>query len=111
MVPIIQYLIIHREVLAPGHGVLAAQAAHAAVAGYLIAADTDSGRAWAGGTFTKIILAVGDESALSSQLASAGIVHKLLEESWLQGRATAIGVAPLPKSAVAPILGRLPLFK
>jgi peptidyl-tRNA hydrolase len=68
-------------------------------------------RAWAGGTFTKIILAVEDESALNSQLASAGIVHALLEESRLQGRATAISVAPRPKSAVAPVLGRLPLLK
>lgn len=114
MDPIVQYLIINRELLALGHGVLAAQAAHAAVAGYLIAADSDSARAWAGGTFTKIILAADDESALralSSQLAAAGIAHKLLEESRLQGKATAIGVAPLPKSTVAPVLGRLSLLK
>lgn len=114
MDPIVQYLIISRELLALGHGVLAAQAAHAAVAGYLIAADSDAARAWAGGTFTKIILAAEDEAALralSAQLTAAGIAHKLLEESRLQGKATAIGVAPLPKSTVAPVLGRLPLLK
>lgn len=111
---IAQYLIINREILALGHGVLAAQAAHAAVAGYLIAVDSDSARAWAGGTFTKIILAAEDEGtlrALSSQLASAGIAHKLLEESRLQGKATVIGVAPLPKSAVASLFSRLSLLR
>jgi len=114
MDPIVQYLVINREILGLGHGVLAAQAAHAAVAGYLIAADSDSARAWAWGTFTKIILAAEDEStlrALSSQLAAAGIAHKLLEESRLQGKATAIGVAPLSKSTVAPVLGRLSLLR
>ena len=114
MDPIVQYLIVNREILALGHGFLAAQAAHAAVAGYLLAADSDSARAWAGGTFTKILLAAEDEGALrglSAQLAAAGITHKLLEESRLQGKATAIGVAPLPKSTMTPLLGRLPLLK
>ena len=46
MDPIVQYLIINRELLALDHGVLAAQAAHAAVAGYVIAADNDSAPAW-----------------------------------------------------------------
>jgi peptidyl-tRNA hydrolase len=114
MDPIVQYLIINREILALGHGVLAVQAAHAGVAGYLVAADSDAARAWAGGTFTKIVLAVQDEAALralSAQLVAAGIAHKLLEESRLQGKASAIGVAPLPKSAVSPLLGRLSPLK
>jgi len=114
MDPIAQYLIINREILALGHGVLAAQAAHAAVAGYLVAADSEPARAWARGTFTKIILAAADEAALralSAALEAAGIPHKLLEESRLSGKATAIGVAPLPKSMLAPILGNLSLLR
>jgi peptidyl-tRNA hydrolase len=114
MDPIVQYLIINREILSLGHGVLAAQAAHAAVAGYLVAVDSEAARAWAGGTFTKILLAVDDEAALralSAQLAAAGIAHKLLEESRLQGKGTAIGIAPLPKTTVAAVVSRLPLLK
>jgi peptidyl-tRNA hydrolase len=114
MDPIVQYLVINREILALGPGVLTAQAAHAALAGYLIAADTDAARAWAEGTFTKIILAVPDEAALrrlDDELTGARIAHRLLEESRLQGKATAIGLAPLPKSITAPIVGRLALLK
>ncbi len=114
MDPIVQYLIINREVLSLGPGVLAAQAAHAAVAGYLVAADSEPARAWAGGTFTKILLAVDDEPtlrALAATLVVAGVAHKLLEESRLRGKATAIGVAPLAKSALTPLLGRLALLK
>ena len=111
---IVQYLVINREILALGPGVLAAQAAHAAVAGYLVAADTDAARAWADGTFTKIALAVEDEAALrrlGDELTGAGIAHRVLEESRLQGRVTAIGLAPLLKSIAAPVVGRLPLLK
>jgi peptidyl-tRNA hydrolase len=112
--PIVQYLIVNREMLSLGPGVLAAQAAHAAVAGYLAGAESEPARAWAGGTFTKILLAVDDEPALralASALTASGIAHKLLEESRLGAKATAIGVAPLPKSVLTPILGRLPLLK
>ena len=111
---VVQYLIVNREILLLGPGVLAAQAAHAAVAGYLIAAETESGRAWAQGTFTKIALVVEDEGALramSARLYEAGIAHKLLEESRLGGKATAIGVAPLPKQDLGELLGHLPLLK
>jgi peptidyl-tRNA hydrolase len=114
MVPIVQYLVINREILSLGPGVLAAQAAHAAVAGYLLGAGTEAGRAWAGGTFTKILLAVDDEAALralQAELAAAGIASKLLEESRLAGKATAIGVAPVEKSAVTHLLGRRPLLR
>lgn len=114
MDPIVQYLILNREMLALGPGVIAAQAAHAAVAGYLVAADSDPARAWSAGTFTKIILAVEDEAALralSSQLTAAEVPHKLLEESRLQGKATAIGVSPRLKSTLTPILGKLPLLR
>ncbi len=114
MDPIVQYLVINREILALGPGVLAAQAAHAAVAGYLVAAGTDAAHAWAEGTFTKIVLAVEDEAALrrlGDELAGAGIAHRVLEESRLQGKATAIGLAPLPKSIAAPVVGRLALLK
>lgn len=111
---IVQYLIINREILSLGPGVLAAQAAHAAVAGYLVAADTEPARAWAQGTFTKIALVVVAEPELrawSRRLHGEGVAHKLLEESRLGGKATAIGVAPLPKSTLAEILGSLPLLR
>jgi peptidyl-tRNA hydrolase len=111
---IVQYLVVNREILALGPGVVAAQAAHAAVAGYLVAAGTDPARAWAEGTCTKIILAVDDEAALrrlGDELTLAGIAHRVLEESRLAGKATAIGVAPLPKALVAPVVGRLALLK
>jgi len=55
---VVQCLVVSREILSLGPGVIAAQAAHAAVAGYLIAADTEPARAWAQGTFTKIALLV-----------------------------------------------------
>src|SRR5262245_56542721 len=106
---IVQYLVVNREILSLGPGVLAAQAAHAAVAGFLIAADTEAARAWAQGTFTKIALVVDDEEALralSRRLHEAGVPHKLLEESRLGGKATAIGVAPQPKQDLAELLGR-----
>ena len=111
---IVQYLIVNREILSLGPGVLAAQSAHAAVAGYLIAADTEAARAWARGTFTKIALVVEDEGALrelSQRLLDAGIAYKLLEESRLGGKATAIGVAPLPKQDLSDLLGHLPLLR
>ena len=114
MDPIVQYLVINQEILALGPGVLAAQAAHASLAGYLIAAGTDAARSWAEGTFTKIVLAVPDEAALrqlGTELAGAGITHRVLEESRLHGKATAIGLAPLPKSSAAPVVGRLALLK
>lgn len=114
MPPIVQYLIINRAILPLGPGVLAAQAAHAAVAGYLLAADTEPARAWAQGTFTKIALVVEDEEALralSERLRGAKITHKLLEESRLGGKATAIGIAPLPKDQLKDLLGHLPLLK
>jgi peptidyl-tRNA hydrolase len=111
---IVQYLVVNREILPLGPGVLAAQAAHAAVAGYLAAASTDAARSWAEGTFTKIVLAVEDEPALrrlAEALAGAGLAHRLLEESRLQGKATAIGLAPVPKSVAAPVVGRLALLR
>ena len=111
---IVQYLILNREILSLGAGVLAAQAAHAAVAGYLIAADTEPARAWAQGTFTKIALVVEDEAelrALGARLREAGVKHKLLEESRLAGKATAIGVAPLPKQELVSLLQHLPLLR
>jgi peptidyl-tRNA hydrolase len=111
---VVQYLVLNREIVALGPGVLAAQAAHAAVAGYLTAASTDAARCWAEGTFTKIVLAVEDEPALrrlAEELAGAGLAHRLLEESRLQGKATAIGLAPLPRSVAAPVLGRLALLR
>jgi peptidyl-tRNA hydrolase len=111
---IVQYLVINREILALGPGVVAAQAAHAAVAGYLVAAITDAARFWAEGTFTKVILAVDDEAALrrlAEELAGAGIAHRVLEESRLQGKATAIGLAPMSRSIAAPVVGRLALLK
>ena len=37
--------------------------------------------------------------------------YKLLEESRLVGKATAIGVAPLPKQDLSELLGHLPLLK
>src|SRR5262249_21937474 len=110
----VQYIVVNREILALGPGVLAAQAAHASVAGYLVAADTDAARAWAEGTFTKIVLVVEDEAALrqlGDALAGAGIARRVIEESRLQGKATAIGLAPMPKSITAPIVGRLPLLR
>ena len=111
---IVQYLVVNREILSLGPGVLAAQAAHAAVAGYLIAEDTEAARAWAQGTFTKIALVVEDEGALralSQRLNEAGIAHKLLEESRLGGKATAIGIAPLPKQDLIEFLAHLPLIR
>lgn len=111
---VVQYLILNREILSLGPGVLASQAAHAAVAGYLIAADTEPAHAWAQGTFTKIALVVENEAdlrALSDRLRDAGITHKLLEESLLGGKATAIGIAPLPKLSLKDLLGALPLLK
>lgn len=111
---VVQYLIVNREILALGPGVLAAQAAHAAVAGYLIAADTEPARVWAQGTFTKIALMVESEAelrALAGRLREAGVAHKLLEESRLGGKATAIGVAPLPKQGLTELLGGLPLLR
>lgn len=111
---IVQYLILNREILSLGAGVLATQAAHAAVAGYLIAADTEPARAWAQGTFTKIALVVENEAelrALGARLGDAGVRHKLLEESRLAGNATAIGVAPLPKQELVSLLQHLPLLR
>jgi peptidyl-tRNA hydrolase len=61
---VVQYLIINREIVTLGAGVLAAQAAHASMAGYLIAAESEPARAWAAGTFTKIVLVVETEAAL-----------------------------------------------
>jgi hypothetical protein len=60
---IVQCLVLNREILALGPGVVAAQAAHAAVAGYLAAASTAASRSWAECTCTKIVLAVDDEGA------------------------------------------------
>jgi peptidyl-tRNA hydrolase len=111
---IVQYLVLNREIVGLGPGVVATQAAHAALAGYLAAAETEAARAWAAGTFTKIILVADDEPTLErldDELTRAGVVHRLLAESRLGGKRTAIGVAPLPKSAVAPILGRLALLR
>ena len=111
---VVQYIVVNREILALGPGVLAAQAAHAAVAGYLAAASTDAARSWAEGTFTKIVLAVDGDAALrrlGEELARAGIVHRVLEESRLGGKATAIGLAPMPKSIAAPVVGRLALLR
>jgi peptidyl-tRNA hydrolase len=79
-----------------------------------MAADTEPARAWAKGTFTKIALVVEDEAtlrALSKHLAEASVKHKLLEESRLAGKATAIGVAPLPKQVLTKLLSHLPLLK
>jgi peptidyl-tRNA hydrolase len=111
---VVQYLVFNQEILSLGPGVLAAQAAHAAVAGYLMAADTDAARAWAQGTFTKIALVVENEAelrALSARLREAGITHKLLEESRLAGKATAIGIAPLPRHVLKDLLGHLALLR
>lgn len=111
---VVQYLVINREILALGPGTLAAQAAHASVAGYLLAAETEPGRAWASGTFTKIVLAVETEAALrelAAALAGAGVIHKLIEESRLGGKATALGVAPLEKTELGKLLGHLTLLK
>jgi peptidyl-tRNA hydrolase len=111
---VVQYLVVNREILALGPGVLATQAAHAAVAGYLVAASTGAARSWAEGTFTKIVLAVDDEAALrglAEELTGAGLTHRLIEESRLQGRATAIGLAPVPRSTAAPVVGRLALLR
>ena len=111
---VVQYLVFNREILSLGPGVLAAQAAHAAVAGYLVAADTEAARAWAQGTFTKIALVVDDEGelrTLSKRMSEARVTHKLLEESRLGGKATAIGVAPLPKQDLGQLLGHLALLK
>ena len=111
---VVQYLIINREILALGPGPLAAQAAHASVAGYLLAAETEPARAWASGTFTKIALAVATVSALrelAAALAGAGVTHKLIEESRLGGKATAVGVAPLEKAELGKLLGHLTLLK
>jgi peptidyl-tRNA hydrolase len=111
---IVQYIIINREIVALGAGVVATQAAHASLAGYLLAPESEPARAWAHGTFTKIALAVEDEAALravAASLASAALAHRVIEESRLGGKATALGVAPLPKSAASAVLGRLPLLR
>jgi peptidyl-tRNA hydrolase len=111
---VVQYLVLNREILALGPGAVAAQATHAAVAGYLAAASTDAAQSWAEGTFTKIVLAVDDEGALrrlAEELVGAGIAHRVLEESRLQGKATAIGLAPVPRSLATPVVGRLGLLK
>jgi hypothetical protein len=39
------------------------------------------------------------------------VPHKLLEETRLSRKATAIGIAPLPKPQLSELLGRLPLLK
>jgi peptidyl-tRNA hydrolase len=111
---IVQYILVNRELLTLGPGVLATQSAHAAVAGYLVAKDSEESRAWASGTFTKILLAVDDETTLrqiANDLAVSGIPHKLLEESRLQGKATAIGIAPMFKSRLSSVLGGLRLLR
>ncbi len=114
MSSVVQYVIINREILSHGPGTLASQAAHASVAGYLLSAETDHARAWAQGIFTKIVLTVETETALrelSARLLSAEITHKLIEESRLGGKATAIGIAPLPKADLSKLLGHLSLLK
>ncbi|MDC3954788.1 aminoacyl-tRNA hydrolase [Polyangium jinanense] len=112
--PVVQYIVINREILALGPGVLASQAAHASMAGYLLAAETESARAWANGTFTKIVLAVETEAALrevGAALAAAGVTHKVIEESRLGGKATSLGVAPLEKAELGKVLGHLTLLR
>ena len=111
---VVQYLVINREIVSLGPGVLATQAAHASMAGYLVAAETAPARAWAAGTFTKIALAVDTDAALrevAAALAAAGIAHKLIEESRLGGKATSLGVAPLEKTELGKVLGHLTLLK
>jgi peptidyl-tRNA hydrolase len=112
--PVVQYIVINREIVALGPGVLATQAAHASMAGYLLAAETEPARAWAQGTFTKIVLAVETEAALrevGAALAAAGITHKLIEESRLGGKATSLGVAPLERAELSKLLGHLAALK
>jgi peptidyl-tRNA hydrolase len=111
---VVQYIIINREIISLGAGVLATQAAHASMAGYLIAAESEPARAWANGIFTKVVLVAETEielHELDAALKEAGVPHKMLLETRLGQKATAIGVAPLPKQALSKLLGHLPLLK
>ncbi len=111
---VVQYIIINREIILLGAGVLATQAAHASMAGYLIAAESEAARAWASGTFTKIVLVAETELALrelDAALNEAGVPHKMLLETRLDQKATAIGVAPLPKQELGKLLGHFALLK
>jgi hypothetical protein len=47
----------------------------------------------------------------SPRLSEAGVAHELLEESRLGGKATVIGVAPLPKQDLGELLKHLSLLK
>ncbi|APR85181.1 Hypothetical protein A7982_10530 [Minicystis rosea] len=111
---VVQYLVINREIVALGPGTLATQAAHASMAAYLLSAETAPARAWAQGTFTKIVLAVETEAALrelAAALAAAAVTHKLIEESRLGGKATALGLAPQEKAEMSKHLGHLELLR
>jgi hypothetical protein len=58
--------------------------------------------------------AAGDSRAARVALAAlSGLVGRrwLPEESRVQGKATALGLAPLPKSIAAPLVGRLALLR
>ncbi len=111
---IVQYVVVNREIVDLGPGTVATQAAHASLAGYLLAVETQAARSWASGTFTKIVLAIETEGALrelGAELAAAGVTHKIIEESRLGGKATAIGVAPGEKTAISNLLGHLKLLR
>jgi peptidyl-tRNA hydrolase len=98
-------------------GKLAAQAAHAAVIGFL-SAPASLQRAWLQSGMAKIVLACDSAEALARIAAQAqarglpaGLVRDAGRTVLEPGTATCVGVGPAEAAAIDEITGTLPLLR
>lgn len=119
---VVQYLVFRADVRLP-KGKAAAQAGHAVqlVIRSVEHSENDQARRWLAewesGSYTKIALRVADLTHmhdLATRLDAAGIIHVAVVDEGrtaiAPGTLTVLGLQPVPKSLVAPIIGALPLY-
>jgi peptidyl-tRNA hydrolase len=98
-------------------GKLAAQAAHAAIAAFLLAPE-EARSAWLAEGMPKVVLACGSESELlgiHARAADAGLPVDLIRDAGrtvlAEGTATCVGIGPADDAAVDAITGQLKLAR